>query len=174
MNSNLNRLTLPRQSSTIRLGQVWRTVNGEIARVICVDRDHPTHPVVALAGSDETPITLTKQGKLGTSPNAMDFASLWRDPAVIEGWVNFYQNGSGTFHRTKDEANSWSSPNLVTSMKVTGIEEVKSYRRRRGSKMANKKVDVKPARDSSPQPVSRSIVDTARKTTRTIRDIPTQ
>lgn len=129
----------------LAVGQVWRTASGDNARIVSVDRRHVSHPVVALVGVEENPWCMTINGYIldSTKQHEYDLAQLHRNPQRIEGYINIYNEGLvGEFFPDKYTADELSRKSRVACVKVTGLEEVRTYRRKRGTKGQVEEVTV--------------------------------
>lgn len=53
-----------------------------------------------------------------------DLVAEWREPIIVKGWVNIYENVGRLFHATKDLADKNSAGERVACIYVTGTEGV--------------------------------------------------
>lgn len=118
---------------SIRVGQVWRCRNGENARIICVDREFPGYPIVMLVGLEEDPWSCTADGRVESGAvHDLDLLELHRNPETVSGWLNVYEDGETSFHTSKVGADSRACESRKACIYVSGLEEPKPYRSRRG------------------------------------------
>lgn len=74
-----------------------QTRQGQPVRVLCSDRAHPEYPVIALVrmqNGTEFLETYTADGKRVPSAADDSLNNLVNVPQKIEGWLNFYADGS--------------------------------------------------------------------------------
>ncbi len=113
----------------LEAGTQYRTRGGRVARVYAVDGlgPYPVHGAVWRDGDHEWSTgSWTSGGRAYEEESADDIVSAWREPIVLEGWVNVYEAPGGygfsAPYDTEDQANERAGDTRLTVIRVRGVE----------------------------------------------------